>query len=131
VLFPSGSLEFKLALSIALTFPYFALAVYTRDWQLWEEKIFQSLSAILLFCLSFVLVLLLMADYSSLKHWSLMELLRHSMFITLLYFPALALLIIVCLVSTAFKLPFPYNLLLGLLTHVLFLVNIALVVAFA
>jgi hypothetical protein len=122
------SIQFKIALAIVLTFPYLALAVYAREWKLWTEKLFQSVAAVLLFILSFVLASLLIADYWWLKHWSFMKLLLDSMLIVLLFFPGLALVIFVGLVSTVFKLEFPYNFLLGLLAHLLFLVNMVVAI---
>jgi hypothetical protein len=130
VLFPSRSIEFKVALGIILAFPYLALAIYARNWTKWIEMLCQSISASFLFMSSFLLLSALIADYWWLRFWSVTELYVRSMNNALLLFPGLALLIIVISIVTLSRASFPYNMLLGLLAHALYLTNLMFIAPF-
>jgi len=133
MLFNEHSIQFKIALLSIWIFPFLVLAVLTRDWLLWFASIVSSVSAVLLFALSFLLFMAIGIDFvnSSKMHMSTAEILRLSFVGTVVFFPGLVLVIVLTTLAAIFKPEFPNILAVGCLAFLFHLIYIASVIVFA
>jgi hypothetical protein len=127
--FNEHSVHFKVALVSIWIFPFLVLAVLTRDWLLWLTQIVGSASSVLLFALSFLLLMLIGADFENMHrmNMSVQKMLRESFVQTMVFFPGLVLVIVLGGLAAIFKPNMPNILLVGALAflfQVLYLVSV-------
>lgn len=135
MLFHERSVELKVALIAIWAFPYLTMAITTRSWRLWVRGLFKSTYSPILFCISFLLLTILLSNFGWLEKGfiSLYDMLARSFADVVVIFHGLVLVIISTFLVALFRPTFPYDLLIGgiiAIFHMLYLMSLAILILY-